>query len=101
MQQMSESDGLLFQFLIICETAIYKCYHIIRLINNPPKKPKYASIPFRNGKSQIFKTPSGFKDSSQNKKEQVFCTKVREISNFVYYLPKSKYDVRNTTFCHV
>lgn len=98
---MSEPDGLLFQFLIICETAIYKRYHIVRQINNPPKKPECDFIPFWNGKSQRFKTPSGFKDSSQNKKVQVFCTKVRENSNFVYYLPKSKYDVHNTTFCQV
>lgn len=98
---MSEPDGLLFQFLIICETAIYKCYHIVRPINNPPKKPKYVSIPFWNGKSQIFKIPSGYKDGSQNKNVQVFCTKVREMSNFVYYLPKSKHDVHNTTFCQV
>lgn len=98
---MSEPDGLLFQFLIICETAIYKCYHIVRSINNPPTKPKYDSGPFWNGKSQGFKKPSGFKDSSQNKKVQVFCTKVRETSNFVYYLPKSKFPVHNTTFCQV
>lgn len=98
---MSETDEFLFQFLIICETAIYKRYHIVRPINNPPKRPKYGSIQFWNGNSQSFKTTSGFKDSSQNKKVQGLCIKVRETSNFVYHLPKCKYDERNTTFIQV